>query len=84
MDHVRPLERFERDNRSFFAERVGDRGDEYFGHFHECIARRLRENHEGTSLYFVIVDADDEVLGRINISDIHRTDRTELGFRVAE
>jgi ribosomal-protein-alanine N-acetyltransferase len=82
--HARPLERFERANRAFFAARVGDRGDEYFEHFDDRLASRVLENQEGTSLYFVVVDVEGEVLGRINISDIDRPDLTELGFRVAE
>jgi ribosomal-protein-alanine N-acetyltransferase len=83
-EHARPLERFERANRAFFAARVGDRGDDYFEHFDDRLAIRVCENQEGTSLYFVIVDAEGEVLGRINISDVDRVDLTELGFRVAE
>ena len=83
-DHARPLERFERANRTFFAARVGDRGDEYFEHFDDRLASRALENREGTSLYFVIVDAEGEVVGRVNISDVDRPDLTELGFRVAE
>lgn len=83
-DHARPLERFERANRTFFAARVGDRGDEYFERFDDLLASRALENREGTSLYFVIVDAEGEVLGRVNISDVDRPDLTELGFRVAE
>lgn len=83
-DHARPLERFERANRTFFAARVGDRGDDFFEHFDDRLAIRVRENRAGTSLYFVIVDAAGEVLGRINVSDVDRPDMTELGFRVAE
>ena len=83
-DHARPLERFERANRAFFAARVGDRGDEYLEHFDDNLASRVQENRRGTSLYFVIVDAEREVLGRVNISDVDRPDLTELGFRVAE
>jgi len=83
-DHARPLERFERANRAFFAARVGDRGDDYFEHFDDRLAARVHENREGASLFFVIVDGDGEVLGRVNISDIDRPESTELGFRVAE
>jgi ribosomal-protein-alanine N-acetyltransferase len=82
--HGRSLERFERANRIFFAQRVGDRGDDFFENFDDRLATRVRENREGTSLYFVIVDAAGEVLGRINLSDVDRPDLTELGFRVAE
>lgn len=83
-DHARPLERFERANRAFFAARVGDRGDDFFEHFDDYLGARVHENREGTSLFFVIVDTGGEVLGRVNISDIDQPDLTELGFRVAE
>ncbi len=83
-DHARPLERFERSNRAFFAARVGDRGDDFFEHFDDRLADRVHENREGASLFFVVVDGDGEVLGRVNISDIDRPELTELGFRVAE
>lgn len=83
-DHARPLERFERANRAFFAARVGDRGDDFFEHFDDRLAARVDENREGASLFFVIVDGDGEILGRVNISDIDQPELTELGFRVAE
>lgn len=83
-DHARPLERFELANRAFFAARVGDRGDDFFEHFADRLAVRAGECRAGTSLYFVIVDAEGDVLGRVNISDVDRPDLTELGFRIAE
>ena len=84
LDHGRPLERFERVNRDFFAARVGDRGDDFFEYFDDHLSSRVHENREGTSLFFVMVDTDGEVLGRVNISDIDQPRLTELGFRVAE
>lgn len=84
LDHARALERFERANRAFFAERVGDRGDDFFEHFDDRLAARVRENRERVSLFFVILDEDGEVLGRVNISDIDQPESTELGFRVTE
>lgn len=84
LDHARPLERFERANRAFFAARVGDRGDDYFEHFDDQLAARVEENHKGTSLFFVVVDTNGEVLARVNISDIDQPTLTELGYRVAE
>ena len=83
-DHARAVERFERANRAFFAERVGDRGDAYFEHFDDQLAARVRENQEGASLFFVILDDNDEVLGRMNIVDIDQPESTEIGFRLAE
>lgn len=84
LDHAGALERFERANRMFFAERVGDRGDDFFEHFEDRLAERVRENDERTSLFFVILDGEGEVLGRVNITDIDRPEATELGFRIAE
>ena len=82
--HARPLARFERANRGFFAARVGDRGDDFFEHFDDRLADRLVEVQEGVSLLFVVVDGDGEVLGRVNLTDIDQPGLTELGFRVAE
>lgn len=84
VDHAEPLERFERANRAFFAARVGDRGNDFFEHFDDYLGARVDENRKGLSLFFVIVDVDGEVLGRVNISDIDQPELTELGFRVAE
>lgn len=83
-DHARALESFELANRAFFAERVGDRGDEFFEHFDDRLSARVDENAAGSSLLFVVVDERGEVLGRVNITDIDRPELTELGFRVAE
>ena len=83
-EHARPLERFERANRAFFAARVGDRGDDYFEHFDDRLAALVREVEEGRSLLFVIVSEDGEILGRVNLADVDRPEVTELGFRVAE
>lgn len=84
LDHAQPLERFERANRAFFAARVGDRGDDYFEHFDDQLAARVEEIQEGTSLFFVVVDTNGEVLARVNITDIDQPTLTELGYRVAE
>lgn len=82
--HAAPLERFELANRAFFAAAVGDRGDTFFEDFADRLAALVEENQRGTSLFFVIVDANGEILGRVNLSDIDQPDVTELGFRVSE
>ena len=83
-DHARSLERFEQVNRDFFAARVGDRGDDFFARFDDRLAARVDENRQGSSLYFVLVDEEAEIVGRVNISDIDQPEVTEIGFRVAE
>lgn len=84
MEHALSLERFERDNRAFFAARIGDRGDEYFGHFNDRLAALVQENRDGTSLLGVVIDDSGEIVGRVNITDIDQPELTEIGFRVAE
>ena len=82
--HARSLERFERSNRAFFAATIGDRGEDFFTRFDELLAARVAENEQGTSLLFVLVEAFNEVIGRINVLDIDQPELAELGFRVAE
>jgi ribosomal-protein-alanine N-acetyltransferase len=84
MDHATELERFERDNRAFFASRIGDRGDDYFAHFDERLAALVEENRSGRSLLSLVVDEAGHVLARINLTDIDEPDLSELGYRVAE
>ena len=83
MGHSERLEQFERDNREFFASRIGDRGDEFFTHFAEQLAARDEENETGRSLFFVLVTGTGQIIGRVNITDIDQPPLTELGFRVA-
>jgi ribosomal-protein-alanine N-acetyltransferase len=45
---------------------------------------RLSSTRSEKVRFFVIVEGDGEVGGRVNISDIDRPGLTELGFRVAE
>ena len=80
--HCQRLEEFERTNRAFFASRVSDRGDDYFTHFADRLAERVAENDAGQSLFFVLVAASGQIVGRVNISDIDKPPMTALGFRV--
>lgn len=82
--HAPRLERFERTNRAFFARHVADRGDRYFAEFRDRLGALVDENEAGRCLLFVILDERDEIVGRVNITDIDRPARTELGFRIAE
>ncbi|MGH8890857.1 MAG: GNAT family N-acetyltransferase [Acidothermaceae bacterium] len=82
MRHAHQLEQFERANREFFASRISDRGDDYFAHFAERLAALVAENDTGRSLLFVVVAATQQIVGRVNITDIDQPALTELGFRV--
>lgn len=83
MDHRDRLEEFERANREFFARHISDRGDDYFAHFTDRLAALVAENSAGRSLFFVVVAADGQIVGRVNIYDVDQPGLTELGFRVA-
>lgn len=82
--HARRLERFELDNRAFFATRISDRGDEYFSTFDERHAELVQENRDGRSLLAALVTPSNEIVGRVNLLDIDQPGPAELGFRVAE
>lgn len=82
-DHLQALLAFELENRAYFARSVTDRGDEYF----ETFAKRLRvlldEQDAGISLFFVLVDCDGSIVGRLNLYDLD-DGTAEVGYRVAE
>ncbi|MBK7723214.1 MAG: GNAT family N-acetyltransferase [Austwickia sp.] len=84
LDHAAALLVFEITNRAFFAAHIGDRGDEFFKRFDDRLTALVAECDAGTSMSFVLIDDSDEIVGRVNISDIDRPEETELGFRVAE
>lgn len=75
---------FEQENRAFFARWVADRGDDYFAHFASRLQALVEENQAGISLLYVVRGADNQIVGRVNITDIHHPDMTELGYRIAE
>jgi [ribosomal protein S5]-alanine N-acetyltransferase len=80
--HAAALLHFERENRSFFARSVPDRGDDYFANFAARHAELLAEQAAGHHHFHVLVDDDGAVLGRFNLVNV--TDGcAELGFRVA-
>lgn len=74
MEHASDLERFEVDNRAFFAAHVGDRGDAYFAQFPARLAALVAQNQAGESLCFVTVADGGAVLARVNIADVAGAD----------
>ncbi|GAA1701905.1 GNAT family N-acetyltransferase [Kribbella yunnanensis] len=82
-DHADALLAFERENRSYFALSIADRGDEFFEHFAEILDARLVEQAEGVCQFHVLVEPSGAVVGRVNLVDVE--DRSaELGYRLAE
>lgn len=80
--HAAALLRFERENRTYFARSVPDRGDDYFADFAARHAALLAEQAAGACHFHLLVD-DGTVLGRFNLVDV-ADGSAELGYRVAE
>ncbi|MFI7342212.1 GNAT family N-acetyltransferase [Streptomyces sp. NPDC050085] len=85
-DHAPAVLAFERENRTFFAASVPDRGDAFFRDYAARHAALLAEQDTGAIRCHVLV-ADDgaggEILGRFNLYDL-ADGSAELGFRVAQ
>ncbi|MER5707419.1 GNAT family N-acetyltransferase [Streptomyces sp. NPDC042898] len=82
-DHAPALLVFERENRSYFAASVPDRGDAYFEEFEDRHRALLDEQETGAIHFHVLVGEDGEILGRFNLVDAV-DGAAELGYRVAE
>ncbi|MFE6702395.1 GNAT family N-acetyltransferase [Streptomyces sp. NPDC057718] len=81
-DHAEALLAFERENRTYFAASISDRGDDYFAEFTERHRVLLAEQDAGLHHLHLIEDADGGVLGRINLVEV-RGGSAELGYRIA-
>jgi ribosomal-protein-alanine N-acetyltransferase len=82
-DHASALLAFELANRSYFAESISDRGDEFFDRFTDGINELLTEQQAGVCAFYVLVGEDGAALGRFNLYDISGG-TANLGYRVAQ
>ncbi|QXC63019.1 GNAT family N-acetyltransferase [Aquihabitans sp. G128] len=82
-DHAAAVLAFERENRSYFAASVTDRGDDYFAEYAERHAKLLEQQAAGHGAFHVLVGVDGEILGRINLYDI-ADGSADVGYRMAE
>jgi [ribosomal protein S5]-alanine N-acetyltransferase len=81
--HAPAVLAFERDNRTYFAASISDRGDEFFAEFPSRYSAMLAEQEAGTGAFYVLVAEDGSVLGRFNLYGL--ADGTAvLGYRVAQ
>ena len=83
LDHAAGVLVFERENRTYFAASVSDRGDDYFTDFQQRFRGLLAEQEAGVCHFHVVVGDNGEVLGRVNLVDV-ADGSAELGFRVAQ
>jgi ribosomal-protein-alanine N-acetyltransferase len=83
--HAPALLAFERENRSYFAKFVPDRGDAYFAEFDVRHQSLIAEQDAGTCHFHVLVGGDGagDILGRVNLVDV-ADGEAELGYRIAE
>lgn len=81
-EHAQAVLAFELANRSYFADFISDRGEDYFEHFAERHAELLAEQATGECAYFVLVADDGAVIGRFNLRDVDDHSAV-LGYRVA-
>lgn len=78
---------FERNNRNYFEKFVPSRGDEFYqkDYFRERLRELLKEQADGKSYFYLIKDADGEILGRINLTDVETSQKVgSLGYRIGE
>jgi len=78
---------FEKNNRLFFEQMVPSRGEDYykFETFQERHKELLAEQQEQKSIFYLIRDNMDNIVGRINLVDIDATNNSaEVGYRVGK
>ncbi|MFE7898800.1 GNAT family N-acetyltransferase [Streptomyces sp. NPDC057424] len=84
-DHADALLAFERENRTYFARTVPDRGDAFFTPvgFAARLRALLDEQHARVCRFHVVLGEDGDLIGRVNLVDV--TDGSaELGYRIGE
>lgn len=82
-EHGPAVREFELANRAYFAASIPDRGDEYFKDFDVRHGVLLAEQDAGTVYFHVILTADGEVVGRVNLIDV-ADGSAELDYRIAK
>jgi ribosomal-protein-alanine N-acetyltransferase len=82
-----PLLRFELENRQWFERHIDARSATFYSMdgVTQHIASYLSGLANGTWHPFVIEDSDGNIVGRANLKDIDRSERSaEIGYRIAE
>lgn len=82
---ARELFKFESENRWFFEQMVPNRGDDYYNFETFTIRHQqlLKEQEAGLSKFYLIKSNDGAIVGRVNLIDIDKINKTaDIGFRV--
>jgi ribosomal-protein-alanine N-acetyltransferase len=79
---------FEQVNRAWFEQWVPPRPDGYFARetLMEINADLVNEAKSGTAYMHLILDSSDQIIGRINLSNIQRENlvAADIGYRIAQ
>lgn len=78
---------FEVENRNFFEKMVPSRGDNYYKHevFKQNHLNLLSEQDVGDSIFYLIKNEEESIVGRLNLIDIDKAKRSgHLGYRVGQ
>jgi [ribosomal protein S5]-alanine N-acetyltransferase len=83
LDHEPAVLAFELTNRAYFTEFINDRGDDFYAQFADQYRALLAAQETGAYVFHVLVDEDEEVVGRFNLYEL--VDGTaNVGYRVAQ
>lgn len=84
-EHQEDLYAFEVANRAYFETMVPSRGDSYYSinNFEESLNTLLEEQRNKLGYYFVIVDQEERIVGRLNLV-ITDEQSIEVGYRIGE
>jgi len=82
-DHLGAVLAFELANRTYFAQFVSDRGDDFYERYAERHRELLVQQGNGTCIFHVLVDPAAAITGRFNLYDL-ADGSARVGYRVAE
>jgi ribosomal-protein-alanine N-acetyltransferase len=88
LDTTNKLFDFEIENRSYFKTIGLSRSDAYYDRnsFQEILKCLVEEQEKGIHYMYLVMNEQDEVIGRINLTDVIRgpLNKAELGYRIHE
>ncbi|WP_100065024.1 GNAT family N-acetyltransferase [Miniphocaeibacter massiliensis] len=87
LEDAKKLFEFEIYNKEYFEKFVPSRSNDYFNYdsFLEILNTLLIEQQNAISFFYLIKDMNDNILGRINLTDINYSEKSvDLGYRIGK
>ncbi|OEH94537.1 GNAT family N-acetyltransferase [Bacillus solimangrovi] len=78
---------FECNNRDFFERIIASRGNDYYVYenYEQILKELIAEQTRGESYFHLIKDDSNKIIGRVNLVNIDKINRTgEVGYRIGE